>query len=106
MVNDYMLRRSGREALNARMRRTQQEAKMKPDEMRVRFWIQTGVAVAGATLFVVTLFSREWIEFIFHIDPDGGSGALEIGISLGLLVVAALFATLARKEWRLAQARQ
>lgn len=72
------------------------------NEMRARFWIESVLAVVGVALLVLTLFSREWIEVAFGVDPDGGSGALELGIAVGLLALAAVFATLARKEWRLA----
>jgi hypothetical protein len=74
-------------------------------EMRARFWIETFFAVVGAALLVLTLFSREWIEVAFGVDPDGGSGALELGIAVGLLALAAVSATLARKEWRPRESR-
>lgn len=73
------------------------------NETRARFWIESLLAVVGTALLVLTLFSREWIEVAFGVDPDGGSGALELGIAVGLLVLAAVSATLARKEWRLAR---
>jgi hypothetical protein len=73
------------------------------DEMRARFWIESFFAVVAAGLLVLTLISREWIEVAFGVDPDGGSGALELGIAVGLLALAAVSATLARKEWRLAR---
>jgi hypothetical protein len=74
-------------------------------KVRLRFWIEVICAVLGAALFVLTLFSREWIELAFGVDPDGGSGSLEFGIAVGLLAVAAVSAILARREWRLAMAR-
>ena len=74
--------------------------------VRRRFWIEAFCALAGAALFVLTLFSREWIELAFGVDPDGGSGALEIGIAIALLAGAALSAALARHEWHLAEARR
>jgi hypothetical protein len=70
--------------------------------MRGRFWIEAFCAGLGVALLILTLFSREWIEVAFGVDPDGGSGALEIGIALALVAIAAVSATLARKEWRLA----
>ena len=69
-------------------------------QVRGRFWIETVCGTVGAILFVVTLFSREWIEAIFGVDPDGGSGALEFGIAFGLLAVSVVSSTLALREWR------
>jgi hypothetical protein len=57
----------------------------------------------GAVLFVVTLVTREWIELIFGVDPDNGSGALELAIALGLLAVSIVSGLLAVREWRRAQ---
>ena len=30
----------------------------------------------------------DWIERIFHISPDGGSGSLEVGLAIGAAAVA------------------
>jgi hypothetical protein len=73
--------------------------------VRTRFWVEMVCAVAGAALFVLTLVTREWIELLFRVDPDGGSGTLELAIALGLLSVSTISAALARREWRWAVAR-
>ncbi|MEU4426141.1 ABC transporter permease [Actinoplanes sp. NPDC024001] len=68
--------------------------------MRNRFWVELGLAGLTAVLTVVTLISREWIEIVFGVDPDGGSGLLEWAIVAGLGLATLLFAVLARLEWR------
>jgi hypothetical protein len=67
---------------------------------RRRFWIEVGLASAFAVMLVVTLISREWIEAIFGVDPDGGNGTLEWAIVAGLGLAAIAAVLLARKEWR------
>ena len=67
---------------------------------RVRFWIECGLTILTAALFVLTLISREWIEEIFGVEPDAGSGALEWGIVIALGAATVGFALLARAEWR------
>ncbi|HET7264635.1 MAG TPA: hypothetical protein VFL28_08195 [bacterium] len=32
----------------------------------------------------------DWIETLFHISPDGGSGSLEVGIVAGAAVALAM----------------
>jgi hypothetical protein len=54
--------------------------------------------VLAFALAVLTLISREWIEVIFGVDPDGGSGALEWGLVLGLLLVGVAGTIAARFE--------
>jgi hypothetical protein len=56
-----------------------------------RFWLQASLAAASLALACLTIASREWIEVVFRIDPDGGSGALEWG---AVVVLALLAATL------------
>ena len=68
--------------------------------VRARFWLEAVCATLGAVLFAVTLISREWIEVIFGVEPDGGSGAAEFAIAFGLLAVAAVSSVLAIREWR------
>ncbi|MDQ2741899.1 MAG: ABC transporter permease [Chloroflexota bacterium] len=64
------------------------------------FWIESATALASATLLAVTLITRTWVEKIFKVDPDQGSGSLEwIIIGVALMVTVASV-TLAGSEWR------
>jgi uncharacterized membrane protein HdeD (DUF308 family) len=76
---------------------------MSDRSVRVRFWLELAGGLLGAVLFAVTLVTREWIELIFGVDPDNGSGALELAIALGLLAVSIVSGLLAVREWRRAQ---
>ena len=74
--------------------------------MRLRFW---GALVGGglsAVLAIVTLISREWIEFIFGVDPDGGNGGLEWAIVVGTAVIAIACFWWAGVEWKHARFRE
>ena len=55
---------------------------------RRRYWFELGLAVLAGALAVLTLISREWIEVVFGVDPDQGSGALEWLIVLAAVAVA------------------
>ena len=68
--------------------------------MRMRFWIEAALAPASGLLASVTVLWRDWIEEIFHVDPDGGSGSLEWLIVAALVAVTLTFALAARAEWR------
>jgi hypothetical protein len=68
--------------------------------LRSRFWVELGLACLTAVLAMVTLISREWIELVFGVDPDRGSGVLEWAIVAGLAFATVVFAVLARFEWR------
>jgi hypothetical protein len=71
-----------------------------------RFWIEAGSAALTAILFVVTLVSREWIEAIFNVDPDGGDGSLEWIIVGALSALSLTLSLLARAEWRRTRSRR
>jgi hypothetical protein len=67
---------------------------------RTLFWIEAALAGVAGFLTILTLFTREWIEAVFNVDPDGGDGSLEWLIVVALAVVTVVFAVLARLEWR------
>lgn len=69
-------------------------------EARMRFWVEAVLAALATGLFVLTLFSRDWIERIFHVEPDEGSGALEWLIVAALAIVAIALIAAARSEWK------
>ena len=66
--------------------------------VRRRYWFETVCAVLAFALALLTLFTRAWIEAIFGVDPDGGSGTAEWSIVLGLVLVALASAMAARYE--------
>jgi len=65
-----------------------------------KFWIESWVAAASGLLCVVTLIRRDWIELVFRLDPDQGSGASEWSIVGGFAALCLVSAALARLEWR------
>jgi hypothetical protein len=69
-------------------------------KLRPLFWIEALLALGNAVLLLMTLLWKDWIEIVFRVDPDAGSGAVEwliVGVTL-LLTIA--FLALARTEWR------
>ena len=67
---------------------------------RVRFCVEVVLAVISASLAVLTLITREWIEVLFGVDPDGGNGALEWAIVGALIAASVVFALIARWDRR------
>ena len=71
--------------------------------LRGRFWLETSLAIVTGILFVITLVWHNWVEIIFKMDPDQGSGLLEWLVVGTLLVVTIALIVLARYEWHKAQ---
>jgi hypothetical protein len=70
----------------------------------IRFWFEAITGAVGLVLFILTLFSREWIEELTGWDPDGGNGSLEVLLAVGLLAVSAVSMLAARRDYRRATA--
>jgi hypothetical protein len=65
-----------------------------------RFWFEAITGVIGLGLFILTLFTREWIEELTGWDPDGGNGSLEIGLAVALLAISAVSMLAARRDYQ------
>lgn len=67
---------------------------------RTSFWIESALAAVAAALAAANLVWRDWIEWIFGVDPDQHSGSAEWLIVGALFTAALVLALLAGKEWR------
>ena len=65
-----------------------------------RFWAEIALGTLSGLLFLVTLIWRDWIETLFGVEPDAGSGAVEWLIVAVTALVTVLCAIGARTEWR------
>jgi hypothetical protein len=65
----------------------------------VRLRIDAAFAILTAALFVATLFTREWIELLIGVDPDGGSGAFEWAIVACAFVISVTVGAWGRAVW-------
>ena len=72
--------------------------------VRRRFAIECALALVSIVLLLATLVSREWIEIVFGVDPDRGSGALEWLLVACFVATTTVFALLARVDRRRLQA--
>jgi hypothetical protein len=65
--------------------------------------LESAFGSVTGVLAVVTIFWHDWIEAVFGVDPDKGSGSAEWLVVLILLVITVALAVGARLEWRRAQ---
>ncbi len=67
---------------------------------RLRIWVETTCGVLAAIAALATLLWRDWIERVLPFEPDGGSGALEVAITLALFLLSVSSSALAVAERR------
>ena len=72
---------------------------------RTRYILELACAVVSGILAVLTLVVHDWIEAVFGVDPDGGSGHVEAAIVVTLFVVSAALAADGIRLVRLERAR-
>ncbi len=65
-----------------------------------RFWPEAAGLSVSAVSLGVTLVWPSWIELVFCVDPDRGSGLLEWIIVVVSFTVSVCVSVLARHEWR------
>ena len=73
---------------------------MQPKKLPGRVWVETAMAALSAAATLLTLAWPQWIEGLFDMEPDAGSGETEWGISIGLAVATLAFVTRAAWAWR------
>jgi hypothetical protein len=69
-------------------------------QLRRRFWFEAVAATVSLIVGGLTLSRPNWIEIVFGVDPDRGSGLLEwliVAVSVAVVLGAS---GLARREWR------
>ena len=68
--------------------------------MRVRFGLEVAGAVGALVLALVTVVWRDWIEVVFRVNPDQGSGALEWLVVFAFAAISIGLSLAARRHWR------
>jgi hypothetical protein len=68
--------------------------------VRMRFWVEAGLATLCGFLAILTLFTRDWIEALTGFDPDNHNGSFEWMIVAALFLVCILLSFAARADWR------
>lgn len=69
------------------------------NSLRRRYWIELGAVSAMALVFAITITHSAWIELVFGVDPDMGSGAFEWALAAGLTLAAVAVILSMRYEW-------
>jgi hypothetical protein len=68
-------------------------------KIRTRFWLESAIALVAAVLAVATAIVPDWIETVFGVDPDGGNGVVEWGVTAAFAILAIAFVIAARLEY-------
>jgi hypothetical protein len=64
------------------------------------FWIELALSLISAFLTALTFAWPDWIEGLFEVDPDAGSGSSEWGITLAFVTVTLALFALTGRTWR------
>jgi hypothetical protein len=65
-----------------------------------RVMVESLLAALSAAALVLTFLWPQWIEGLFGLEPDGGSGETEWGLAIVLAVATIVFIARAGQAWR------
>ena len=77
-----------------------------PQGLRHRFWIEAFLASVTGVATVITLLWHDWIETVFGVSPDTGTGSTEWLVVAVLMTVTVTLVVGVRLEWRRARLAQ
>ena len=82
--------------------RPQGDSAVRGDRQALPRLLRVELVLAGLStaLAVLTLVWRDWIEEVFHVDPDGGNGSLEWLIVAALATSSLILVTHSAHEFR------
>jgi hypothetical protein len=69
-------------------------------EFEMRSRLKLGLALASAGAATVTVVWPDWIELVFHWNPDHGSGSAEWLVVVAAALTAVASSAFAALEWR------
>ncbi len=69
-------------------------------QVGTRFWVWLALAIVSMVLLVGTVAWPDWIEIVFRVDPDHGSGWLEWAIVAAAFALTVTFSVTACRAWR------
>jgi hypothetical protein len=67
--------------------------------VRMRFWVEAGLAALCGFLAILTLFTRDWVEALTGFDPDNHNGSFEWVIVAAVFLVCLVLSVAARADW-------
>ena len=65
-----------------------------------KFWLATLLAGTSAVAVALTLAMPGWIETVFGVEPDGGDGSAEWGLTFVFVLLTAAFVAIAGRVWQ------
>jgi hypothetical protein len=71
--------------------------------VRSRLFLEILLCVLSALALGFTALWPDWLEIVFHVEPDGGSGSAEWIIVVAAMAVFGASSTLATSELRRAR---
>ena len=82
------------------MKELHQPAAALQHRLPIGFFVRVVLGLVSATLLALTLIAPDWIELLFGIAPDEGSGASEWGFSISFITICIVMFGSSWRTWR------
>jgi hypothetical protein len=82
------------------LEKVEHEGRCMASSVRRRFHAEVAGSCCAFALAALTALWPDWIERLFGVDPDKGSGSLEWAVVFATFVLAVVLVIAARADWR------